>query len=205
VLFGTKLDQTAFVVYRDALVRRSGLFRTAWTHNNPKPTELKDYDPNIFNHYLHCVNYDVVRAFNEWHEEGLYNETLRVQDYDTALLCYGYLVQLYVIADGLQDPITANMVIDEIRRFSNIQEALPPGPFAVDFAFLHTPKDSGLRSLLADIYVFGSHGIEDEDFPAAFLKLVIGRYKAMKNDNQEVKVAMEKVANDTLWGNDGDV
>lgn len=65
------------------------------------------------------------------------------------------LLSLYVLANHLEDPATANLVIAEIRRFCGPSK-LPPGPKMVDLAFRSTVERDRLRNLLVDLYIYGS-------------------------------------------------
>jgi hypothetical protein len=62
------------------------------------------------------------------------------------------LIGIYILADDLLDPVSANTVIDQMIYFSNAT-GLVPHLEAINLAYGSTPKDSPLRMLLRDWYV----------------------------------------------------
>jgi hypothetical protein len=199
-------------VHHELITKRSGFFRAARSEMSTlaksKPTYLPKHDPKIFAHYLHCVYRDAVPFF-DWWEDGdddnaSYTMDVICTESDFADYYYEYLVKLYTTADSLQDPITANMAIDEVRRIS--QKARRPQSDALDHAFDHTSPGDNMRKVLADIYIFSGDGdLDDIDYPADFLKLVVERFTAMREKNSKVGGAAKKVARKTLWALGDDV
>jgi hypothetical protein len=134
VIVGTCLNPQRFGVDHNILTKRSDFFRTArserWTSaSNMKPTELPEQDPSIFDLYLDCLcddampevpllalpsvtpgvtNINVVREKRP--SVSATNKTLINAHWKK-------LIRLYTLADHLLDPKTANMTIDEMRRF----------------------------------------------------------------------------------------
>jgi hypothetical protein len=161
---------------------------------------LQHSDPDTFAHYLHCVYRDAVPFFNP-EDGGSDEERIMCElgyDSDVADDYYEHLVRLYIMADSLQDPITANMVIDETRRIS--QQSCTPQTNTLKLAFDQTLPGDGMRNVLADTFIFGGDEDPDDiDYPAGFLKLVVERYKAMRERNSEVGAAVRKVGEETLW------
>lgn len=203
MLVGAEPKQQRFTVHLDVITKRSGFFRAArsdrWLSDKAKPADLQQYDPDIFVSYLHCIYRDAVPRSNQLGDEAAAKSAVAAMNRNTVSgnEYYRYLAELYVLADGLQDPITANLVIDETRRFSCI--ACLPGCPVLEFAFRHTLLGDGLRKVLADIYVFNSLGVSAEHFPREFLMLVIERSMAMSRNNPAVSGAVEAVAEKTLY------
>jgi hypothetical protein len=210
VLVGAGAEQRRFTVDHELITKRSRFFRTARrTTGKSKPVDLQDRDPEIFAHYLHCVYRDAVPYYNMFVDDEDDEEYDEEHDatYAMELICsdkywadkyYEYLVKLYTTADGLQDPITANMVIDEVRRIS--RKASTPQSDALEYAFEHTLPGDNMRKVLADIFIFSGDVFDDDiDYPADFLKLVLERFKTMRETNTEVGDATTKVGEKTLW------
>lgn len=203
MLVGAEPKQQRFTVHHDIITRRSGFFRAArserWTTDKSKPANMQQYDPEIFASYLHCIYRDVVPRPNKWTPEADAQRAMNATNHDTdsGNEYYRYLVKLYIIADSLRDPTTANLVIDETRRFSYV--ACLPGFPVVKLAFRHTMPGDGLRKVLADVYVFKGSSISGEHCPLAFLMLVIGRSMATRKKNEAVSAAIEAVAQSSLY------
>jgi hypothetical protein len=185
VLVGTAPEQKLFTVHRDIATKRSGFFRAAksgrWTQT--KPTDLQEHDPDTFNRYLHCLYRNAVP------EHILPPATLDKESFEqyvanvkhSADRQFEYLVDLYILADSLIDPITANMAIAKIRRFGRIK-GYSPGAKVIDRVFRSTREDDGLRNLLADCHIYNLYVQYDGDFPKDFLFLVLRRFQQAKMD-----------------------
>lgn len=209
VLVGAGAKQRRFTVHHDLITKRSKFFRAArserWTLDKSKPADLQHCDPDIFANYLHCVYHDTVPLYDRWKDGDDINAS-----YAMELMCretwfadkyYEHLVKLYTTADSLEDPITANMVVDEVRRIS--QKACPPLASKVKLAFDNTVLGDNMRKVLADIFVSvsdarGDEDLEDVDYPEDFLKLVVERFKTMRGYTR-VEDATTKIAEKTLW------
>lgn len=87
------------------------------------------------------------------------------------------LIRLYLLADKLQDLVTANMIINELIRFiaKDPEENFPKGA-ATTLAYNGTPKSSPLRRVLRDYWTHELADrldptlIEEQDFPRDFLQ-----------------------------------
>jgi hypothetical protein len=186
VLVGTAPEQKLFTVHRDIATKRSGFFRAAksgrWTQT--KPTDLHEHDPDTFNRYLHCLYRnalpDILLPIISDEEQETYSFEEFVANEKHRTDCkFGYLIDLYVLADSLIDPFTANMAITEIRRFG-LKDSCSPGAKVVDRVFRSTREGDGLRNLLADCYIYNPYVQFDSDFPKAFLLLVLQRFQHEK-------------------------
>jgi hypothetical protein len=90
-------------------------------------------------------------------------------------LGYQTLINLYILADKLLDPTTANMAIDEIRRFGeSVGRNL--GADDIILVFDSTTEGDGLRKLLADFIIYTGIKLPEGDMPKDFFKFVLQRY-----------------------------
>ena len=205
MLVGAGARQRRFTVHHEIITNRSKFFRAARpersTSDESKPVDLQHCDPDIFAYYLHCVYRDAVPYFDIFNDGDEGNDTYTMEvireDPDAADQYYEYLMKLYTIADRLQDPITANMVIDEVRRIS--QKACLPQTDALGHAFDHTLPGDKMRKVLADMFIFSGDELLGVSYPAKFLRLVVKRFKLMRATNSEVGNAATKVGEETLW------
>ena len=201
--------QQRFIIHHELITKRSKFFRAArsetWTSDTSKPADLQHHEPKFFAHYLHCIYRDAVPFYDMWFDDGDTVETNAIHTMDVirtdsffADQYYEYLVKLYITADSLQDPTTANMVIDETRRIS--QQAAEPKSETLQLAFDHTVPSDNMRNVLADIFILNGHELGDAiDYPPDFLKLIVERFKTMRETNSEVRDAATKVGKKTLW------
>jgi len=79
------------------------------------------------------------------------------------------LINLYLLADKLQDLTTANMVIDELMRFVSITGRIPTHA-ATRFTYNSTASSNLLRMLLRDYWIYCSpadvlENLEADTFP----------------------------------------
>lgn len=196
VLVGTAPNQERFIVHYDIVAKRSEFFRAArserWTPGT-KPTDLHEHDPETFDRYLHCVYHnelpvrpdpvgelppdaDRIRNPNEYREQQSQRTAAKRR---FVVERYRELVSLYILADSLLDPITANLVIDQIAVLGWDSFQLP-GEGLIKLAFFSTRGNDGLRKLLADFYIYMDETLPEGDFPKAFLSLVVERFLAAK-------------------------
>jgi hypothetical protein len=87
---------------------------------------------------------------------------------------YEAMIRLYLLADKLQDLVTANMIMDELILFSSGAGGNPKH-LAVSLAYSSTTNTSPLRKLLRDYWVHnvpndGPELITDNDYPKEFLR-----------------------------------
>jgi hypothetical protein len=81
---------------------------------------------------------------------------------------YKELVKLYILADDLEDSITANMVIDEIRKFMS-EHACTPSTEVINLILNSTGEDDGLLLVFADFFVYHDSPRLDPELPMEFL------------------------------------
>lgn len=111
------------------------------------------------------------------------------------------LISLYILADRLLDPVTANMTIDTLRVFIKKYDFVPSTE-VIERVIDSTKDDDGLRSLFADIFVYHRHDLSrclDPNLPKEFFILIVERYEWMK---ENIHIAVEET---NLEGFDYDV
>lgn len=103
--------------------------------------ELPDEKPGTFHDYLKCLKYgpDMVKVKVEKGKEG-------------GMDVFSGLVEIWVLAEKIEDLRTANEVVDEIQRRHGISGRFP-GAQSVNVAFAETTTYSPLRRLLEDYFV----------------------------------------------------
>jgi len=114
-----------------------------------------------------------------------------------------FLVDLYLLADKLIDPVTANMTIDKLIRVSEVRNEYP-GPRLISYVYKSTTTESPLRRLCRDWYVFALSEswvdtLHQENYPHDFLKDLIFEIYDLQRGNQGKRVrkvfAAEKLTN----------
>jgi hypothetical protein len=169
VLVGTGSNETRFTVHHDVILKRSAFFRAArserWITDKSKPADLHEHNPETFNVYLHCLYHSVVP------------KSLNINAHDTR---FKELIDLYALADILVDPTTANLVIDEIRSYSELVRRNPSAE-AITYAFESTRDDDALRGLFADFCIYDGADLPEGNLPKEFLSLLVQRFLAEKD------------------------
>jgi hypothetical protein len=189
VLVGTGSNETRFTVHHEIIAKRSAFFRTARSERKEKsePADLHEYKPETFEVYLYCLYHDatpkallfepVPPPDKESAPEIIENHRKQVSVARRVFSDSRFkeLVDLYALADSLTDTITANIAIDEIRRFSN-SFGHEPSAKVIKHAFRLTANPDGLRILLADYFIYGSSKISSCDLPKQFFNVVGERF-----------------------------
>jgi hypothetical protein len=197
IIAGTGLGQQFFTVEHDTLTKRSKFFRVArssrWT-SKTKPTELPEHNPMIVDMYSDCVFDDavpersrpkVLQKLQKKRDLGLQltNEELKQEitgwrEFHSART--NELIDLYILADHLLDPVTANMAIDELRILYMEYSVELSADVINHVVSSTTDNRNGLRLLFADFFVYRGEGPElDFDFPKEFMILVCNRYRGV--------------------------
>jgi len=153
--FDVLVGSETFPLHTAVFTERSEFFRAArkpeWLAGDPnKPVDLEDEDAKVFNAYVNCVYFgpDALQQDTDEIEDQPENVQL-VKKHETCVA----LVRLYQLADKLQDPVTANMVIDEIIRRSDVLEHVPRFT-TISLVYSYTPANSPLRRLMCDCWVY---------------------------------------------------
>lgn len=102
------------------------------------------------------------------------------------------LINVYLLADKLQDLATANIVIDELIRYG-LEAEENPGFEAISIAYSATIHGSPLRRLLRGYHVHGTFSVfymnlHVNDFPCEFYRDVAAEFLRAKDDNSEETV-----------------
>ncbi|KAK3632612.1 hypothetical protein LTR56_016220 [Elasticomyces elasticus] len=172
-----------FVVHVGVLTKRSAFFKAAvskrWktSGDGTKAIVLPDDDASVFHDYLQCM----------------YTGTVRT----------GYLrrvIDIYILADKLQDPASMNITINAIIRSSDEKNFIP-GRVNISHAWKRTAPGSKLRKLLVDYYVHevtekvmskeNEEGLDFEDF---YYEVITGLVKV----KAEVRAAEDSGTSDGL-------
>lgn len=200
VLVGTGSDQKRFELNHFFMTRRSEFFCVArserWTSKS-KPTELPEHEPSTFDMYLYVLDNDALpeRPYPE-HDEPWVRWEEEKEQYYAALqtfrdVRYTELVKLYILASYLLDPATANLTIDQIRKFMVKDQDFVPSTELINFALDSTSKDDGLRAVFAVFFVYYG-GCLDPELQKEFFILVTDRYSRMQDCNHEYVVVKEE-------------
>ena len=152
--FDVLVGSETFSLHTSVFTERSEFFRAArkpeWLAGNPKKlVDPEEDDTEVFSTYINCVYFgsEILKDLSdEWTSSP---ESDRVAKARTGLRS---LLQIYLLADKLQDLATANMVIDELVCFSDFVWQTPnQGDFS--FVYRHTPQNSPLRKLMRDYFL----------------------------------------------------
>lgn len=119
---------------------------------------------------------------------------------------YKALISLYLLADKLQDIVTANKVMDKIDSFHTITE-VHPGKEPISIAYQSTVEGSPLRKLLRDLWFYNTNvacrkRLQEGDFPKHFLLDMVSIYVGVKTIDESYSFAhfTDNVSSDFLSG-----
>jgi hypothetical protein len=153
VLVGAKPDQQSFTVYHDIATQRSRFFRAArsnrWT-DPTKPTELVDDEPSIFHAYLHCLYFDE-KAFlgKKTGAEVADNDKTNDKNSSQVGETMRFVFDVYMLADKLLDPTTANVVMEKLVRHS-AKHSCTLDNDTITYLYASTADGSPLRKVIRD-------------------------------------------------------
>lgn len=159
--FDVKAGSEIFTLHTTVFAERSEFFRASrkpeWVQNDPnKPVDLECEDSEVFSTYVNCVYFgpEILQHYADNIKAQPETESVDDDD-DDDLVNQGFiaLVELYLMSDRLQDFITANLVIDELMRFQDVVQLVPHNS-TVSLAYSHTVKNSPLRRLMRDYWVY---------------------------------------------------
>jgi hypothetical protein len=129
-------EQKCFTLHTNVFVARSGFFKAArpaaWNTDPLKPMILDDDDPEVFENYMRCVYSGDLDPF-PYERLGLDDAHVNA------------LIKMWVLADKLLDPKTANLVMDKIVNFCAALIEFPDIS-CFKLAYSSTAKGSPLRS-----------------------------------------------------------
>jgi hypothetical protein len=146
-----------FKVHHDLITERSEFFRAArsvcWIKRS-RVTKLVGAHPYIFSAYLNCLYLGA--EFMTKHRETMHVEGNLPAEHNKSKnltrennVTVAFLIDLYILADKLLDPITANLVIDELIAFVGTMSCVP-GAGTVNLVYSRTADCSPLRRLCRD-------------------------------------------------------
>jgi hypothetical protein len=184
VLVGSK----TFLLHTNVFTERSEFFRAArkpeWLGANPKkPVDLKDEDPKVFNEYMNCVYFgqDALK-----HHADDFNSCSSADRNSEAIVVFGLLIQVYLLADKLEDTATANLAVDEIMQLSDSLRMLPGnGNYA--YVYGHTAPHSPLRKLMRDYWLYETGTTTNSPvngLPEEFMKDVMLEFLRIKGKRE---------------------
>jgi hypothetical protein len=211
-------DSQRFTVHSNVVTHRSEFFRAArrsvWLKDPTAPVDLQDEDPEVFSMYLKCVYFgteairvdfeDEKRAFSSGKEAkqpgpDAFELSITAIDDEQDILGdnavddqNGTLVKLYILADKLGDPTTANMVMDELVRFHTEHNRNPIRKI-VNLAYESTIHGNPLRKFLRDVYLHVYDSMSYDyfnavDFPADFYRDLYVEFLRTKEANVDKSV-----------------
>jgi hypothetical protein len=210
VLVGTGQQQSCFEVDHDHIMtKRSKFFRAAMSGSErctseTRRTDLPQHDAAIFHFYLEVLEEEssvrdlLYPEAAELYEKKMPGERTEAdkKQYRTVIETfrqdrYTELVKLYILADYLEDPLTATMVVDEIQLFMG-KHVCTPSTKVINLVLDATDEDDGLRLVFADFFVYHIGPRLDPELPKEFFVLVAEGYELMKAD-QKIVVKKECV------------
>lgn len=175
--------------------------RREWSADPTKPVNLQDEDPRVFSRYLNCVYFgaqalridedppkddrdyaknpstspDAFNASLQEHEVQWRKENLELANYSKCLNeHFRVLIELYLLADRLQDIQTANAVVDAIVRFGGEEMENPNSPI-VALIYESTVHGNPLRKWARDMQAYETSSkrhllLHVGDYPAEFMR-----------------------------------
>jgi hypothetical protein len=156
VLVGTAPNRQRFTVHHDLITQRSEFFRAArsrrWTKRN-KPTKLVDEQPHMFSAYMNCLylgaDFMIERPATLVIEGSISEDDKEKANKNDEEDTMRFLVDLYILADKLLDPISANLIIDKLIAFVDTLSWMP-GPITITYVYNNTVDGNPLRRLCRD-------------------------------------------------------
>ena len=203
VVVGNRKKQWWIEVEHDIMTKRSKLFQFDRSTSKTNQIELPGHDRRTFEMYENVVRYDKMleelypRAAQLYEKKSLCERTEKQKEQYSAVLQayhddqYSDFVEVYSLANYLEDPTTANIVIDGIRMYME-KYAYAPSKKVIRLVLNSTEENDGLRLVFADFFVYQSGHRLDPKLPKEFFILVTQRYESMKTD-QKIVVKKELV------------
>ena len=163
VLVGTGASQQMFSIHEQVVTKRSEFFRVVrqkrWNQKNEAKMMLLGEDPHVFSAYLHTVYFGpdhlkkLIAAADSSASEDDDGED---EDFSKGIEAARFLVDLYILAAKLLDPVTANLVIDEFICLLDLQHNVWCD--AATHVYTFTKESSPLRRVVLDFYVHDIDG-----------------------------------------------
>ena len=143
-----------------------------------RPGYLKLKDPELFKIYINCVYFgqNFINQYGDAHQLSFSRNDLDSERaYEAADVVFDKLTSLCLLAIEMRDYKTANMVIDEIIRFSDLSMSYPRRN-SIELVYAYNAEDrQPLRLLMRDFWIYECYGrdielIRDEDYHADFVR-----------------------------------
>lgn len=119
-------------------------------------TALSKTDPEDFSNYLQLVYFDTIAQPDPKIPRYSTNCSAAEGEDDIRFASESYffmLARLYVLADKLQDLLSANKVMDRLLSFNSTTKFLLPR-HTITWVWEHSPANSALRKMVRDIYIY---------------------------------------------------
>lgn len=140
--------------------------------------------------YVQCLYQDKVviecPLVDQWSKDG--RPSPKTDEFRNELhSCFSNFIMLYSCADKLRDVVSANLVIDELIRFSDKANKIPRGEGLLHLAYGCAPENSHLHALVRDLIMYESldtffDGSIDR-FPKELLQDLAKLYSKIKKDS----------------------
>jgi hypothetical protein len=180
---GSDLEPRFCELEHDITTKRSKPFRShRWT-SKTNDNELPDHDPSMFGSDANSLDYDQMpgqpysRVVLLYEKKWPHEHTERANElYDFLMQSfhneqYTDFVKLYILANHLRDPATANMAVDKIRIHMG-KYVWTPSTEVINLVLDSTSKDDGLRFVFADFFVYQNGPRLDPELAKEFFVLV---------------------------------
>lgn len=215
--FDVRVGQQSFPVYHDIITRRSGHLRALRVEqmtNSPDLPITLDGDPEIFSAFLHTVYFgvehlkDVVTAMleDDAQMEPSTNDNEHATFEDERV--EKFLIDLYLLANRLIDPITANLAIDELIVVIEKRNRYLY-PELIRFTYESTTAASPLRRLIRDFSIVNDIALATNveflrhaELPSDYVKDILWEVLAINRRNADAVVRdiyCEKVLRPELY------
>ncbi|KAF3005129.1 hypothetical protein E8E13_010297 [Curvularia kusanoi] len=196
VIVGTDDLLKRLIVHKQLLIDRSLYFKKAlsgaWVEAQEQKVRLPEDDPATFQVYVNLLYTDQISLSPV---DSSKDANLAAQEE------FEDLIDLYVLAEKLQDVNTKNKAIAALlgSTFEVRSDGLEylPGIDAIERAYKNTTSESLLRKLIVDLWTeFGASGgvVRDEEYPSEFLHdMVIGLLEKRDRNDDVIDGRDEKV------------
>jgi hypothetical protein len=176
------------------IANRSGFLETArssrWNKDPEVPVDLSDADPQDFSDYLQLVYTSELAPFDPTISQYRSNGSLIKGNASTRSVLDAYfhmLARLYVLADELEDLISANKIMDRLLDFNHTLQVLPPPP-TITWLYENTPSNIPLRRMMRDLYIYESgnsyfDGKGEAELPYELLIEMIREHRKLRKEN----------------------
>jgi hypothetical protein len=205
ILVGQEPHQQSFSVHHDLVVQRSARLRDLRVEFVDSPGITLNTDPEVFSAYLHCVYFgadSLKQHIASMEEENGYSKKDFPSDDESANddndmviePVEKFLIDLYVLADTLLDPISTNLAIDELANLFEKRNRYLDSHL-VRYAYESTTEPSPLRKLIRDYSMIDDVSVpmnighyKNTKFPCDFISDILFKVLAINRNNPNVRV-----------------